>query len=157
MTSEILAFDPGLEQTAWLRLDVATSKPVHFGLALNTELVDRIADINKDGVLLAIERIECFGMPVGREVFETAMWIGRFIQAWNGQRTLVSRTKVKLHLCRSARAKDAHIRQALLDRYGRQGTKKQPGPLYGITSHIWSALAIATYTRDTFGVATDGR
>jgi len=43
------------------------------------------------------------------------------------------------------RAKDANIRQALLDLIGPQGTKKTPGPTYGIKSHTWAALAVAVY------------
>jgi hypothetical protein len=43
------------------------------------------------------------------------------------------------------RAKDANIRQALIDKIGPQGTKAQPGPTYGIKSHSWAALAVAVY------------
>jgi hypothetical protein len=41
------------------------------------------------------------------------------------------------------KAKDANIRQALIDKIGPQGTKKDPGPTYGISKDVWSALAIA--------------
>ena len=37
----------------------------------------------------------------------------------------------------------ANIRQALLDLIGPQGTKKAPGPTYGVRSHEWAALAVA--------------
>jgi hypothetical protein len=55
---------------------------------------------------------------------------------------------VKLHLCNSSRAKDANVRQSLLDRYGstRQlgiGTKGRPGPLYGVTGHAWAGALAA--------------
>ncbi len=58
------------------------------------------------------------------------------------------RREVKLHLCGTARAKDNNIRAALLDRFGGSrsvavGTAKHPGPLYGIRSHEWAALALA--------------
>jgi hypothetical protein len=43
------------------------------------------------------------------------------------------------------RAKDANIRQALIDKLGAVGTKKAPGPLYGISGHLWAALAVADY------------
>jgi hypothetical protein len=98
---------------------------------------------------LAIEMVACYGMPVGQETFETVLWIGRFVQVWTPKPwTRVYRRDVKLHLCHSARAKDAHVRMALLDKFGpgRQkaiGTRKHPGPLYGIKSHVWSALAVA--------------
>ena len=44
------------------------------------------------------------------------------------------------------RAKDGNVRQALIDLIGEQGTKKNKGPTYGISSHSWAALAVAVYT-----------
>jgi hypothetical protein len=61
---------------------------------------------------------------------------------------LVYRRDVKLHLCHSPRAKDANVRQALIDRLGPQGTKKNPGPTYGMKSHLWAALAVGVYAMD---------
>lgn len=65
----------------------------------------------------------------------------------------MTRRAVKLHLCGSMRAKDGNIRQALVDRFGGQaqavGTKKAPGPLFGLSSHRWSALAVAVTWWDT--------
>lgn len=97
---------------------------------------------------LAIEMIASYGMAVGSEVFDTCIWIGRFIQAWNGPYTQVFRKDVKMHLCGQTKAKDANVRQALIDRFGPGkdkaiGTKKNPGPLYGISGDIWAALAVA--------------
>jgi hypothetical protein len=100
--------------------------------------------------LMLIEMVACYGMPVGKETFETCVWIGRFIEAFNGRTEYVYRRDVKLTLCNSMRAKDANIRQAILDRFpatggGRTpqvGTKAKPGPLYGVKSHAWSALAV---------------
>jgi len=99
-------------------------------------------------------------MPVGREVFETVLWIGRFVEAANQagrEAELIYRKDVKLHLCQSTRAKDGNVRQAILDRFPRVGggatpqvgTAKQPGPLYGCRSHVWSALAVAITRHDS--------
>jgi hypothetical protein len=87
-------------------------------------------------------------MPVGAEVFETCVWIGRFMQYWchfasEQSITRIPRKEVKVHLCGTTKAKDANIRQALIDRIGPQGTKKAPGPTYGVKSHCWPALAVA--------------
>lgn len=102
-----------------------------------------------------IEMVASFGMAVGKEVFETCRWIGRFeqqlVNAGISPR-LIYRNEVKLHLCNSVRAKDPNIRQALLDRWGGRelavGTKKAPGPLYGVSSHAWAALALAVTFAD---------
>ena len=63
---------------------------------------------------------------------------------------MLPRRAVKLALCGDSRARDANIRQALIDRFGGSaavGRKAAPGPLYGISRDVWSALAIAvTYT-----------
>jgi hypothetical protein len=103
---------------------------------------------------VAIEAIASYGMAVGAEVFQTCVEIGRFYETsarHTGEENiqLVFRKDVKIHLCQSMRAKDPNIRQALLDRFGAVGTKKAPGPLYGVKSHIWSALAVAVTASET--------
>lgn len=98
--------------------------------------------------LVSIEMIACYGMPVGRETFETCVWIGRFIERAKQPHRLVYRKDVKLHLCNSPRAKDGNVRQAIIDRFGKPGMKKSPGVLYGVSSHVWAALAVAIYSID---------
>lgn len=99
------------------------------------------ASLPSDAVI-ACEMIECFGMPVGREVFQTCVRIGQLLQAFPTMR-LIPRRDIKMHLCGTPRAKDPNVRQALIDKLGPVGTKKQPGPCYGVSSHLWSALAVA--------------
>tara|TARA_R100000501_G_C2619188_1_gene112582 strand:- start:185 stop:577 length:393 start_codon:yes stop_codon:yes gene_type:complete len=97
------------------------------------------------------EDIESFGMPVGRSVFTTCKWMGQFELQWKMSLkhwTYITRSEVKIELCGSMKAKDSNIRQAIIDKYGETkkkaiGTKKAKGPLYGIKSHVWSALALA--------------
>lgn len=93
--------------------------------------------------------IQSFGMPVGNEVFETIRWVGVFCECAIPPCELVFRKDIKIHLCGSMRAKDANIRQALIDKLGPQGTKKAPGPTYGVSKHAWAALAVAVFARET--------
>lgn len=89
------------------------------------------------------EMIASYGMPVGREVFETCVFIGRLKE----RLTLmdrITRISVKNSICHSSKAKDANVRQALIDIYGPPGTKKNPGGTYGIKGDMWAALAVAT-------------
>lgn len=82
---------------------------------------------------------------------ETIIYTGMLMQAWPGKLLRVKRSEVKRHLCGSLRAKDANVRQAIIDRYGGQaaiGRKATPGPLYGVTSHAWAALAVAITARE---------
>ena len=140
----ILAIDPGNTESAWVDFDGSV---IDCGIVGNEEMLTVVRGAMKGQ--LAIEMIESFGMPVGKEVFETVFWSGRFIQAWEPRPWVkVYRKEVKLHLCQSPRAKDPNIRQALLDRIGPQGTKKDKGPTYGIKSHLWAALAVAVYAAD---------
>lgn len=144
----VLAIDPGNTESAWC--DVADGSPNGFLKESNFLVLERLRTLEVGGVLLAVEMIASYGMPVGREIFETCLWVGRFVEAWDkrgGKHYLVYRRDVKLHLCADSRAKDSNIRQALLDRYGpgRQlaiGTKKNPGPLYGMAGDCWAALAV---------------
>lgn len=98
---------------------------------------------------LVIEKIASFGMPVGAEVFETVFWSGRFAEAYGIERVhRITRIEVKNHICHSSRAKDGNIRQALIDRFGVVGTKKNPGPLFGISGDLWASLAVAVTWHD---------
>lgn len=94
-------------------------------------------------------------MIVGKEVFDTCVWIGRFIELAvlkNIPVEYIYRKEEKMNLCQSMRAKDSNIRQALIDRFGIVGTKKNPGWFYGFKADIWSAYAVGvTYIDKTKG------
>jgi len=139
--TRILAVDPGTAQSGWCVF--GGGRVMDSGVMANDALLLRVKRATETG--LAIEMIASYGMPVGREIFETCVWVGRFQEAWPdiAATRLVYRRDVKLHLCGSARAKDANIRQALIDKIGPVGTKKAPGQLYGVTSHAWAAVAVA--------------
>ena len=143
MVSAILALDPGTTETGFCLFDAG--QVLRSGVLPNAEVLGHLLVSGRDARTLAIEMVASYGMAVGREVFETCVWIGRFQQAWHApdEVRLVYRRDVKMHLCGTARAKDSNIRQALLDLLGPQGTKKAPGPLYGVKSHAWPALGVA--------------
>lgn len=146
-----LAIDPGPEQSAWLIYDSHKKAPVNYASWAkqdNAAILGRLHQFADWGVhVLAVEMIASYGMPVGAEVFETCVWIGRFIERWKGSHELVYRLDVKKHICNDGRAKDANVRQALIDRYGGKekaiGRKATPGPLYGLSGDCWAALGVA--------------
>ena len=148
----ILAIDPGPERSAYVIYDATTKTVVSHDMIANLELLSSLSDDSqKKETCMVIEAIACYGMPVGKEVFDTCIWVGRFIQAWSPGRhkyELVYRREVKDALCHSQRANDSTIRQALLDYFGPGkdraiGKKANPGPLYGVHGDEWSALAVA--------------
>ena len=79
--------------------------------------------------LLVIEMVASYGMAVGETVFETCVWIGKFMQIAENSKMPVKkiyRKDEKMNICYSMKAKDSNIRQALIDRFGVVGTKKNP-------------------------------
>lgn len=147
----VIGLDPGTNESAFVIYD--GERVTDMEIAPNAEILGWMKGCRprkgEAWAPLAIEQFESFGMAVGREVFQTVFWSGRFAEAYaDGTHfAQVTRRTVKLHLCFSARATDANIRTALIDRFGGPekavGTKKAPGPLFGVKSHLWAALAIA--------------
>jgi hypothetical protein len=158
----IVAIDPGSTQSAFVEYDTDTALPISWAKQPNETMLLTLDDLAADA--LAIEMIASYGMAVGAEVFETAVWSGRFIERYlaTGADELcqIFRREVKLHLCGNQRAKDPNIRQALIDRYGpgkdkAVGLKASPGPLYGIGGDCWSALGVAVTAAETRLATTD--
>ena len=147
----VLSVDPGTSQSAYCVMDSEDmSRIVAKGKVENEELIGIVKKGYFD--VLVIEGFQSFGMAVGATVFTTAYYIGRLLQIAEdlGSKThIMYRTDVKMHICGTTRAKDTNIRQAMLDRFGAQGTKKQQGPLYGVTKDVFSALAICVTYIDT--------
>ena len=144
---KLLAIDPGTTQSAWCRIEDGI--PTQFGTLPNNVFRGVIRSAKTTECV--IEMVACYGMPVGREVFETAVWIGRFIETWNTNHVndphRIVRNDVKLTLCHSSRGvNDSVIRQAIIDRFGGKdaavGKKSKPGPLYGMKADEWQAFAV---------------
>lgn len=147
---KIIAVDPGTEKTAFVMLDDDRSLIEH-GIARNHDMLGWFEAAYTHGIRhLAMEMIASMGMAVGQTVFETAVWIGRFVEHWLAidpacTYEFIYRADEKMHLCGTPRAKDPNIRQAVMDKYGRDpiGNKRMPGPLYGVSKDEWAALAVA--------------
>lgn len=142
-----MAIDPGPERSAYVFYDVAWGRLWNAEIVANETILEKFAHQSLWPQRVAVEMIASYGMAVGAEVFETCVWIGRFIQAYPGPTDRIFRRDVKLELCGSPRAKDANVRQAIVDLYGGKakaiGTKKSPGPLYGVRADSWQALGVA--------------
>lgn len=133
----ILAIDPGTTQSAYVVYDPGEEQIVAKGISPNDDVLDVISAWFPADV--AIEMIASYGMAVGKEVFETCVWIGRFAQVAYNQGDcpmMIYRKDVKMHLCGTTKAKDANIRQALLDLLGKDTTK-------GVVKDMWAALGVA--------------
>ena len=147
--TRIIAIDPGTTQSGWV--NYCGGRVEGSGVMENGDLLQHLREADWAQVA-AIEMVASYGMAVGAEVFRTVWWTGRFADAWSvrsGNLPIeVFRKDVKLHLCGTTKAKDANIRAAILDIYGpgkeiAVGRKGSEGPLYGVRSHAWPALAVA--------------
>ncbi len=149
----ILAIDPGDKDSAFCMMD-SNYRPILFDKRENENIlgVIRNADLLARPKMVVIERVASYGMPVGREVFDTCEWIGRFTEAalYEGMNVdYILRMDEKMTICHDSRAKDANIRQALIDRFAKhdrkngKGTKKDPDVFFGFRADIWSAAAVA--------------
>lgn len=151
----VIAIDPGTEESGYVSM--RGGKIIDFGVCPNCEVEEWLSGEAEHchhagikDVDVVIEWLGSYGMPVGQSVFHTCRWVGRFEAAWGDSATihLMERRNVKMHLCNKAAAKDSNVWQAVMDRYGSErakaiGTKKAPGPLYGITKDARQALALA--------------
>lgn len=138
---KILAIDSGNVESGYCLIDSETYKPLEFGKIDNTQMLMKVIELNYDYLIL--EMIASYGMPVGASVFDTCVWIGRFIQARNcADYDYIYRKEEKMNICGSMKAKDSNIRQALIDRFGEVGTKKAKGWFYGFKKDIWAAYAV---------------
>ena len=157
----ILSIDPGNVYSAYVLIDSSTLKPLDAVKTDNYTVLKYIESaISKDkNIEFAIEMIASYGMPVGAEVFETCLWIGRFIEkifeSTGKEPTLIYRREVKLNLCESVKANDSNIIQALIDRFAKnvpnkgKGTKKEQGWFYGFSKDIWQSYAVGITYIDT--------
>ena len=147
----IVGIDPGSRESASVLWDGAKATGAKLP---NTSLIGSISNLleRAGDFVFAIEHLQCFGMAVGAEVFETAYFIGELrelISSHRGHWVKVLRSQVKMHHCHNMHAKDSNIRAALIDKYGPPGTKKAPGVTYGLSGDMWSAFAIATFIGET--------
>lgn len=153
----IFALDPGNMDTGWVIYDAAARRVVECGNTPNQELLRKVQtqwsvslERGEPVPSLVSEMMRARGMPTSNDEMETLVWIGRFKQAWHrpDEVRLVYRQDAKLHVTGSPKAKDANVRQALIDHVGKPGTRKAPGPTFGVSNHAWAALCVAVYAAE---------
>ena len=165
----LLAIDPGPTETAWAFLvDGKLSRDYPwwggerswaFGKEENAWFLDDVVRraAKMEDIEVVIEKVEHYGkdMHAGQTTFETCVWSGRFQQAfldaWGYDFSVaydpepwhrLGRREVKRILLGMGAAKDGDIRTAVIDRLGMPGTKKQPGPTYGVSKDVWQAIGL---------------
>lgn len=141
---KILAIDPGPIKSAfvlWENGDFIDYMHDNKGIVDNgticLALDDMLTLCNID--LVAIEFPQCYGMSVGKSVFDTCRWAGIFEYISQGYTRVerYGRPTIKGHI---GGRSDAEVRASLRIRHGeaRKGCK-----LEGVKKDIWAALALA--------------
>lgn len=149
---KILAIDPGTTKSGFVLWNAANNTIENKGIIANKQLLNYLKKANNEITL--IEMLSSYGKPVGAEVYETIFWIGRFYEAVENQNQKVMRClrrEIKMHHCRSVKAKDKDIRNVLIMKYGAPGTKAKQGITYGLANDMWAAFALSTYYSERNG------
>lgn len=156
----VIGLDPGPRETGWIIIDRKTKLPLRsepldktgFGHEDNFVVRDTLRFLQDKEHYVAYEDIKNYGRIVGDDVFKTCEWIGVFREVCAHRHiTGVPKKTYVTHFCGLATSGDSALKQAIYDVHGGSrktavGTKKSPGPLYGLTHHVWNAYAVAVYT-----------
>jgi hypothetical protein len=148
MQQTIFAIDPGNVESGYALIQMPDFKLLEFGKVENEELLSFLPYEAWQADAFVIEMVASYGLPVGKDVFETCVWIGRFMQAAEKYCNFIYRKEEKMLLCGSMKAKDSNIRQELINRYAKfdykngKGTKKNPDTFYGVSKDVWQAIAV---------------
>jgi hypothetical protein len=119
-----------------------------------TKLIDRNMSVIN---MIAIEDYVIY-QPVGQAGRDTIKMIGaiRYIcEQREAPFVEIPRGDILRHICGATKGGDTALRAAVMDRYGGSrrvawGTKKNHGPLYGLTgSHLLAALGVAITASET--------
>ena len=74
----ILAIDPGSTESAWITWNaINTDRPLVSFAKESNEII--LSSLRLDGFMvdaIIIEMIASYGMSVGKEVFDTCVWVG---------------------------------------------------------------------------------
>lgn len=154
----VVGVDPGPRVSGLVAYDAVLRRVVYTrGEAPIEDVCEYIYTIYTDAwrtdALLAIERVQSQGHG-GADLFATAEVVGRVWQraldaGWAADRILlVYRRQVCRVLDVAGGGRDAVVRQRMIEMHGGTravavGTRRLPGPLYGVSGHAWQALGLA--------------
>ena len=160
----ILAIDPGSTKSAYVIMDSETYMPCEMDKTDNHDLLERVAWWQKKAEkgcpafeLAVIENIVgSYGASIGKTTFDTAIMIGRLIQALTAFVPVdkIPRQTIRAHICPKVKANDKTIRDALIARFALhdmergKGTKDNRDFFYGFSNDIWSAYAVGVTLLD---------
>lgn len=158
----IIAIDPGTTHSGYVVFNTGDLTFTEHGKIKNEDLAERMAVLLQARMTygqpiekVVIENITPQGV-FGKTTIETCKWLGRFdfiaslfLRRGDKSYVYINRSTVKKHLLGKVNGmRDTHVRKAVIDRIHPNFTRKNPGPLAGVTKDTWSALALALVYSD---------
>lgn len=157
----ILGIDPGEKSSGVVLFDSKANRVLdsysdfdNRGLAVWLGANDGVWNLPNGGSYEAdcvvCEKPTAMGQPLSKNLVETIHWTGAMWWSWiDGDPkhwVWITRNEVKVAICGKCQGvKDAHVLCGVQERFGGKdkckGTKKEPGPCYGVSGHAWQALA----------------
>ena len=162
MQGRIIAIDPGNIESGYVVVEHdygEIQRVIECGKVENDAVFGVLKKYANAKTLIAIEMIASYGMAVGKSVFDTCVWVGRFTERalyYASPVIQIYRKDEKMNICGTLKAKDANITRALADRYASgepnfgKGTKDKKGFFYGFKADIWQAFAVAVTCFDMY-------
>jgi hypothetical protein len=138
----ILAIDPGPFDSGYVIWD--GQAVLEKGYLANAVLLQRLSGNGYDH--MAIERVRGYAKQAGNDLTETSEWVGRF-DGRHGAR-LIPQALIRGHICGTAAATCAAVKNAIKDRFPELASKKAENPMRGANEHVWDALAVAVMGYD---------
>ena len=119
----IIAIDPGNIKSAWVIFEKAKLsfrdgiifKIISCGKEPNEWVLSCFDDFNIE--VSVIEEMVAYGKWSGREVTDTAFWVGRFYEASHTDVFLINRPKIRWHIGGQKKVTDAIIIERLIERF----------------------------------------
>lgn len=158
MSHLILAIDPGPEASGVVLYDPSPrgEQGPHVLERSNAATVDHIIEdmrslwVHRTRFVVVIERVTA-QQYAANSLLRTAEVGGRLYQealACEARAEWMTRSQVLTELHISGGSRDKQVRARMIELHGGTqatavGTKKTPGPLYGVSSHAWQALGLA--------------
>lgn len=161
----VLGIDPGPTHSAFsaIRPGEPPSKALKgCGYLENEKLLPVIRQWSSfhgvSDAVLAIETYQNYNLRVGKDVFESIFWTGRFYEVWMNAHSdptpplRLTNPQIRGLLCHSSSATQSAVSEVLYGLFGPGrknaiGTKKEPGPMSLYTpdpkNHLKDSLAVA--------------
>jgi hypothetical protein len=146
----ILGIDPGEKESGVVLFDRTANRVLWAHHKEQRDLeVDLLMRWSELPDVIVCENIVPMGVPFSRNLRETCRTIDR-LELIAEQRNIhwvpITRNEVKVAICGKCQGiKDANVLAGVQERFGGKaackGTKKNPGPCYGVSGHCWQALA----------------